>query len=74
MTSYSLVEMNEDGNEFEIHRLVQFSTKKWLELYDELDGWKGTYVTLMDDSYPMGLDGVSSAFSACSSSGSVSAN
>ncbi|KAI9771284.1 MAG: hypothetical protein M1840_002254 [Geoglossum simile] len=52
---YSLVEMNEDGNEFKMHRLVQFSTKKWLELYDELDGWKGTYVTLMDDSYPVGL-------------------
>ncbi|KAI9860963.1 MAG: hypothetical protein M1813_005642 [Trichoglossum hirsutum] len=55
LTSYSLVEMSEDGNEFEMHRLVQFSTKKWLELYDELDEWKGTYVTLMDDSYPVGL-------------------
>ena len=55
LTSYSLVEMNEDGNEFEMHRLVQFSTKKWLELYDELDGWKATYVMLMDDSYPVGL-------------------
>ena len=55
LTSYSLVKMNEDGNEFEMHRLVQFSMKKWLELYDELDGWKGTYVTLMDDSYPVGL-------------------
>ncbi|XTI88858.1 hypothetical protein V2W45_1238678, partial [Cenococcum geophilum] len=55
LISYSLVEMNEEGNEFEMHRLVQFSTKKWLELYDELDKWKGTYVTLMDDSYPVGL-------------------
>ncbi|KAH0556924.1 hypothetical protein GP486_005284, partial [Trichoglossum hirsutum] len=54
LTSYSLIEMNEDGSEFKMHRLVQFSTKKWLELYDELDGWKGTYVTLMDDSYPVG--------------------
>ncbi|KAH0543478.1 hypothetical protein FGG08_002243 [Glutinoglossum americanum] len=55
LISYSLVEMNVDGNEFEMHRLVQFSMKKWLELYDELDGWKGTYMMLMDDNYPVGL-------------------
>ncbi|KAI9765675.1 MAG: hypothetical protein M1840_007233 [Geoglossum simile] len=54
LTNYSLIGMNEDGSEFEMHRLVQFSTKKWLELYDELDGWKGMYVTLMNDSYPVG--------------------
>ncbi|KAI9778954.1 MAG: hypothetical protein M1839_007765 [Geoglossum umbratile] len=54
LTNYSLIEMNEDGSEFEMHRLVQFSMKKWLELYDELDRWKGMYVTLMNDSYPVG--------------------
>ncbi|KAI9764195.1 MAG: hypothetical protein M1839_005973, partial [Geoglossum umbratile] len=54
LTNYSLIEMNEDGSEFEMHRLVQFSMKKWLELYDELDRWKGMYVTLMNGSYPVG--------------------
>ncbi|KAF2175506.1 TPR-like protein [Zopfia rhizophila CBS 207.26] len=54
LTSYSLVEMSTDGKEFEMHRLVQFSTKKWLELNQELEGWKETYVTLMDESYPVG--------------------
>ncbi|KAF2802651.1 HET-domain-containing protein [Mytilinidion resinicola] len=54
LTSFSLVEMSADGHEFEMHRLVQFSTKKWLELYDELEEWKEAYVTLMDDSYPVG--------------------
>ncbi|KAI9777133.1 MAG: hypothetical protein M1839_009089 [Geoglossum umbratile] len=55
LISYSLVEINAGGNEFEMHRLVQFSMKKWLELYDKLDGWKWTYVMLMDDNYPVGL-------------------
>lgn len=32
LTSFSLVEISAGGHEFEMHRLVQFSTKKWLEL------------------------------------------
>ena len=54
LTSYSLIKMSADGKEFEMHQLVQFSTKKWLELYNELEGWKEKYVRLMDDSYPVG--------------------
>jgi tetratricopeptide (TPR) repeat protein len=54
LTSFSLVGMSADGSEFEMHRLVQFSMKKWLELYDELESWKEAYVTLMDDNYPVG--------------------
>ena len=55
LASYSLVEISgADGSEFEMHRLVQYSTKKWLELSGELEGWKKRYVTLMDRSYPVG--------------------
>ena len=54
LTSFSLVKMSADKYEFEIYRLVQFSTKKWLELYDELEEWKETYIILMDNSYPVG--------------------
>ncbi|KAJ4352524.1 uncharacterized protein N0V89_007873 [Didymosphaeria variabile] len=54
LTSFSLVEMSVDGREFEMHRLVQFSTKKWLELKNELELWNETYVTLMDKNYPKG--------------------
>ncbi|OCK73128.1 hypothetical protein K432DRAFT_387549, partial [Lepidopterella palustris CBS 459.81] len=51
---FSLVEMDVDGHQFEMHRLVQFSTRKWLELQGELESWREKYVTLMDDSYPVG--------------------
>lgn len=54
LTSFSLVEMSADGSSFEMHGLVQFSTKKWLELCNELEYWKETYVALMDESYPVG--------------------
>ncbi|KAF2193440.1 TPR-like protein [Zopfia rhizophila CBS 207.26] len=55
LTSFSLVKMSADGREFEMHQLVQFSMKKWLELNQELELWQATYATLMDDSYPVGL-------------------
>ncbi|KAI9767614.1 MAG: hypothetical protein M1839_004471 [Geoglossum umbratile] len=54
LTSFSLVATDVEGHQFEMHRLVQFSTRKWLELQGELEGWKEKYVTLMDDSYPVG--------------------
>ncbi|RYP64315.1 hypothetical protein DL771_008817 [Monosporascus sp. 5C6A] len=54
LTSFSLVATDVDGHQFEMHRLVQFSTRKWLELQGELEGWREKYVRLMDDNFPMG--------------------
>jgi tetratricopeptide (TPR) repeat protein len=54
LTSFSLVTMNTEGNEFEMHRLVQFSTKKWLELRDELGHWKEKYIIIMVQAFPIG--------------------
>jgi tetratricopeptide (TPR) repeat protein len=54
LTSYSLVTMNVEGDEFEMHRLVQFSTKKWLELYNELENWKEKYIVIMENAFPVG--------------------
>ncbi|RYP42475.1 hypothetical protein DL767_000163 [Monosporascus sp. MG133] len=54
LTSFSLVATDVEGHQFEMHRLVQFSTRKWLELQGELEGWREKYVRLMDDNYPAG--------------------
>ncbi|OCK85886.1 hypothetical protein K432DRAFT_217425 [Lepidopterella palustris CBS 459.81] len=54
LISFSLVATDIDGHQFEMHRLVQFSTRKWLELQGELEGWREKYVTLMNSSYPVG--------------------
>jgi len=53
LISYSLVAMSAGGSEFEMHRLVQYSTKKWLELCDELEAWKERFAVVMDGSYPV---------------------
>jgi tetratricopeptide (TPR) repeat protein len=54
LSSFSLVKMNVDGREFEMHRLVQFSTKKWLAFYDEEETWKAKYAIIMGASFPKG--------------------
>lgn len=50
LTSFSLIKPNVNGTSFDMHDLVQLSTKKWLSLSDELEYWKEIYVTLIDDS------------------------
>ena len=52
LLNYALVGIDPSGYHFEMHRLVQYSTKKWLDLSGELDTWKGVYVELLDKSYP----------------------
>jgi tetratricopeptide (TPR) repeat protein len=52
LSSYSLIGTKLGGNEFEMHRLVQFSTKTWLELNDELEKWKDTFTTILDKAFP----------------------
>jgi ankyrin repeat protein len=52
LISYSLLAKNVDGNEFEMHGLVQFSTKIWLALHDELEQWKEKCITIMVKAFP----------------------
>ena len=54
LTCYSLVAMNFKGDEFEMHRLVQFSMQKWLELRGELENWKEKYIDIMGNAFPIG--------------------
>lgn len=52
LTSFSLITTTIDGSHFIMHGLVQFSTKKWLDLHGELQNWIERYVILMNDNYP----------------------
>jgi len=52
LTGYSLISSNTEGNMFEMHQLVQFSTRKWLELRGELEKWKESYVAIIDKAFP----------------------
>ena len=52
--NYSLVVLGVKNNVFEMHRLVQFATRKWLKQRQELERWKETYIAIMADAFPPG--------------------
>jgi hypothetical protein len=54
LCSYSLIGTNTDATEFEMHQLVQFSTKSWLELRGEVENWKEKFIAIMDGEFPSG--------------------
>jgi tetratricopeptide (TPR) repeat protein len=47
LSSYSLVEASSEGS-FEMHRLVQASTRKWLEVNNQLEHWKEVYTRILN--------------------------
>jgi tetratricopeptide (TPR) repeat protein len=52
LRNYSLIGVNKEGDAFEMHRLVQLSTRKWLEAYGQLEKWKQQYITRMSKAFP----------------------
>ncbi|KAK5412625.1 hypothetical protein LTR06_005595 [Exophiala xenobiotica] len=53
LRDYSLIGVG-TSEQFEMHRLVQFSTKTWLEIRGELEWWQGRYVEILDEAFPSG--------------------
>ena len=54
LRSYSLIIMNTRSDVFEMHRLVQFATRRWLEQNDKPEEWKEKYITTMAEMFPVG--------------------
>ena len=52
LREYSLIAIGIDGAVFEMHRHVQFATKKWLEERMDLEKWKAKYISIMANSFP----------------------
>jgi hypothetical protein len=50
LKDYSLIGVG-TSKQFEMHRLVQFSTKTWLEIRGELEWWQGRYVEILDKAF-----------------------
>ena len=55
LRSFSLVALGIENDVFEMHRLVQFAMRKWLEQRQELEGWKERYIAIMADAFPSGM-------------------
>lgn len=49
LCAYSLIKIGTTEKLFEMHRLVQYSTRKWLELHHEAVAWQEKYIDLVDE-------------------------
>jgi tetratricopeptide (TPR) repeat protein len=54
LKNFSLITVNVDGDTFEMHSLVQLSTRKWLEENGQLERWKRDYVARLCRAFPPG--------------------
>ncbi|KAF2747353.1 hypothetical protein M011DRAFT_477421 [Sporormia fimetaria CBS 119925] len=52
LNRFSLINTAIDGRHFAMHRLVQSSTRCWLEVNQELDAWMSAAIRLMNQRYP----------------------
>ena len=54
LRDYCLVQTNERGDVFEMHGLVQLSTRKWLDADGESEKFKGQFINRMNQAFPPG--------------------
>ena len=54
LLSFSLVRAEIGQQSFEMHHLVQLSTRRWLEANDQLDRWKTESVRMLAEVFPSG--------------------
>ncbi|KAK4032308.1 kinesin light chain [Parachaetomium inaequale] len=54
LRDYCLIATNEVGDEFEMHGLVQLSTRRWLEASEQLEAFTQRYIERMAASFPTG--------------------
>jgi tetratricopeptide (TPR) repeat protein len=52
LSNFALIKTNVDGCHFNMHRLVQYTTKRWLEINGELKAWMQKYVAIIRDYFP----------------------
>ncbi|KAI1158420.1 P-loop containing nucleoside triphosphate hydrolase protein [Nemania serpens] len=54
LRNYCLISMNEVGDVFEMHGLVQLSTRKWLDAHGETEHFKTQYIHRLTQAFPWG--------------------
>ena len=54
LQAYSLIKTEKGGTSFEIHRLVQLSTQRWLSLQNKQLEWQEKALELMVEKFPSG--------------------
>jgi UDP-2,3-diacylglucosamine pyrophosphatase LpxH len=54
LRNYSFIGITTNATTFDMHRLVQLATRKWLEEHGQLETWKGQYINNLCTASPTG--------------------
>ncbi|KFZ20076.1 hypothetical protein V501_00302 [Pseudogymnoascus sp. VKM F-4519 (FW-2642)] len=54
LVNFSLIREHSEGGAFEMHRLVQLSTRKWVELNGQLEKWRSEAIKITERLFPNG--------------------
>jgi hypothetical protein len=54
LRQFSFISANKDSTTFEMHRLVQLATRKWLEAHGQIERWKRQFIKNLDAELPTG--------------------
>lgn len=54
LKNYSMISTSADGAVFEMHRLVQLATRKWLEAHGQLEFWKQRFIEILHNAFQTG--------------------
>ena len=54
LIEFSLIVEEKEKNSFEMHRLVQLATRKWLEMHEQMEKQKEEVLNLLADQFPNG--------------------
>jgi hypothetical protein len=52
LEEFSLISIERGSTRYEIHRLVQLVTRKWLKRYQELEQWQAMAVKVVFNAFP----------------------
>lgn len=52
LRDYSLISIMGDSNSFTMHRLVQLTTRVWLQSHGKLDQWRDVFISILNHSFP----------------------
>ena len=54
LQAFSIISTGVDGVGYEIHRLVQLATRKWLEIQGKIEVWRERALLVLADMFPLG--------------------
>ena len=54
LISYSFLSFATSRTVFEMHRLVQLATQRWLKTQEHFERWKDRFITILSDAFPTG--------------------